>query len=129
MFISTGFTILGFIAAVLLVPADEASKRKETTFSPHSDETQSLLAQNNDHSSAGNDNPSPWGRLSAKAKNLANWTVANASLVPLILSFFVFQLGEQAGLTLLLQYAAKRLHWTLSTVFADPVPQPPITLF
>jgi hypothetical protein len=110
MFISTGFMVLGFVAAVLLVPSDWPSE------SVRNNEHQRLL----DPEDCG---PAPAKagclrstNLASKILQLADWAAANSQLVPLVLSFFVFQLGEQAGLTLLLQYAAKRLEWTLSKV-------------
>ncbi|KJK78447.1 hypothetical protein H634G_06145 [Metarhizium anisopliae BRIP 53293] len=107
MFVSTGFMISGFIAAVILVPGDWPSEPA------HSIERQGLLQDESPgvHSKA---QWFSWTGIRSSTSQIAGWTASNSRLVPLVLSFFVFQLGEQAGLTLLLQYAAKRLDWTLS---------------
>lgn len=109
MFVSTGFMISGFIAAVILVPGDWPSEPA------HSIERQGLLQDE----SAGVHSKAQWFSwtgIRSSTSHIADWAASNSRLVPLVLSFFVFQLGEQAGLTLLLQYAAKRLDWTLSKV-------------
>ncbi|KAK9435634.1 Major facilitator superfamily domain, general substrate transporter [Metarhizium brunneum] len=107
MFVSTGFMISGFTAAVILVPGDWPSEPA------HSIERQGLLQDE----SAGVHSKAQWFSwtgIRSSTSHIADLTASNSRLVPLVLSFFVFQLGEQAGLTLLLQYAAKRLDWTLS---------------
>jgi hypothetical protein len=44
------------------------------------------------------------------------WMAKNAELVLCLLCFFLFHLGEQADALLILQYAAKRLGWTVGEV-------------
>ncbi|WPH04816.1 MFS multidrug transporter [Acrodontium crateriforme] len=110
MFIATGFTISGLIAAVLLVPADQVKE----THAIQSDETRTLLETETAATSSAKSSSSPWHSFTDQAKRLAGWVAGNSRLIPLILSFFVFQLGEQAGMALLLQYAAKRLEWSLT---------------
>lgn len=113
MFISTGFMISGFIAAVLLVPGNwpETSRSSETQVLLDEEESANLPDKPPQFSLTG---------IASKVSQLSDWAATNSRLVPLVLSFFVFQLGEQAGLTLLLQYAAKRLSWTFSKVYSFP---------
>lgn len=110
MFIATGFTISGFIAAVLLVPADQTNK----TQTVETDEATPLIDTEGTTISSAKSKTFTWQNFTDQAKRLGGWVAANSRLIPLILSFFVFQLGEQAGMALLLQYAAKRLEWSLS---------------
>ncbi|KAK2597400.1 hypothetical protein QQS21_006024 [Conoideocrella luteorostrata] len=118
MFISTGVFICGFLAAILLVPSDwppSPSGRRSHR------ESQGLLdgqdVPQDDDDDDDDDDKSSWlsrRGIAATFSVLTDWAVENSRLLPLVLSFFVFQLGEQAGLTLMLQYAAKRLSWTFS---------------
>lgn len=104
MWVATGFQVLGILSAVILVPSDHRSRDK-------CEDREPLL-----NDAAWETAPTKSRSISSILSELSEWAAANSRLVPLVLSFFVFQLGEQAGLTLLLQYAAKRLHWTLSKV-------------
>lgn len=92
MFLGTGAFLCAVLAAILLVPADDLSKPVSETSQPKPTTT----------------------TLRAKIVSLSEWAADNARLIPMILSFFVFQLGEQAGLTLLMQIAGQRLRWSLS---------------
>lgn len=104
MWVGTGFQILGILSAIILVPSDCPSSDQSEDREPLLDDVASDTA------------PTKSRSISSILGELSGWAAANSRLVPLVLSFFVFQLGEQAGLTLLLQYAAKRLNWTLSKV-------------
>lgn len=114
MFISTGFMISGFIAAVLLVPGNWPAETARNS------ERQRLLDDESSIEAPAKSKWYSWTSVTSKISQLADWAAENSRLLPLVLSFFVFQLGEQAGLTLLLQYAAKRLDWTLSKVISLP---------
>lgn len=94
MFLGTGAFLCAVLAAILLVPADDLSRPASETSQPKPTTTTTTLR--------------------AKIASLSEWAADNARLIPMILSFFVFQLGEQAGLTLLMQIAGQRLRWSLS---------------
>lgn len=104
MWIGTGFQILGILSAIILVPSDRPLSDRSEGQEPLLNDAASGLA------------PTKPRSIGSILSELSDWAMANSRLIPLVFSFFVFQLGEQAGLTLLLQYAAKRLHWTLSKV-------------
>ncbi|EGO53683.1 hypothetical protein NEUTE1DRAFT_93230 [Neurospora tetrasperma FGSC 2508] len=48
-----------------------------------------------------------------KAKEAGTWTLQNPKAVLLLLCFWLYYMGEQAEMLLMIQYASKRLGWSL----------------
>ncbi|KJZ71682.1 hypothetical protein HIM_08920 [Hirsutella minnesotensis 3608] len=100
VFISSAFMIMALGVAVLFVP--ETLNLQDDT--PGSQRIASLPKISARHYV-----PNPWHSLKA----LARWLKQNAAVVVVMSSFFTFHLGEQSIGPLLLQYASRRLGWTL----------------
>ena len=88
--------IAGFFIAFVLLPSSRKppSEPSTTTTSTLRSHLQSLLST---------------------TTSLTRWLTLNGRILPLLLTFFLFQFGESANGTLLLQYAAKRLGWSLGS--------------
>ncbi|KAK3329762.1 major facilitator superfamily domain-containing protein [Apodospora peruviana] len=110
MFIASIIMIVGFCVAVLFVPetlpfpaapgnGNDEAPLPSSTSGNHDDDKQPLrihLRKQLDH-----------------LATFGQWMLSNTRVGLVILCFFLFHLGEQASGTILLQYAAKRLGWTL----------------
>lgn len=112
MLISSIFMIAGFLAALFLVPETLPSVAGNS----ESNEMRGLHAGEGRRDSPKRSLLLRMQESGARIAELGHWMVRNARVIPLVISFFVFQLGEQAGSTLLLQYASKRLGWSLGKV-------------
>ncbi|KAL6808389.1 putative MFS multidrug transporter [Trichoderma camerunense] len=110
MMISSVVTVLGFFGALIFLP--ETLQSTERDFS-------STSVTDNDHG----DQTSPtgtkhgfqirWTNLVAGCAAMMKWVKQNSRLVVVLVCFFPWSIGQQASGTLLLQYASKRLNWSL----------------
>ncbi|KAL6786332.1 putative MFS multidrug transporter [Trichoderma sp. SZMC 28012] len=110
MMISSVVTVLGFFGALIFLP--ETLQSTERDFSSPS-------VTDNDHG----DQTSPtgtkhgfqirWTNLVAGCAAMMKWVKQNSRLVVVLVCFFPWSIGQQASGTLLLQYASKRLNWSL----------------
>ena len=112
MFTSSIFTGLGFGAAVFLVPETLPSVASHNEH----EERQPLLAAEGPDGSSKRGTRSYMQAQITRAANLGRWVMDHVGVVPIVICFFFFYLGEQRGNSLLLQYASKRLDWPLSKV-------------
>lgn len=112
MIISFVFMILGFVVAAVAVPETLFNSVRGNANGEH----EPLL---NNHDRIEVSKAGLWSRLHESLSSLtaaAQLVGTNGRLVLLVLCFALFQVGEQAGGTLLLQYVAKRLNWTIGQV-------------
>jgi hypothetical protein len=106
MLISSGFMVVGLAVAVIWVPetlpsasSSNEGSEESTGQSPNEDNTKTSLPL----------------RIHESVASIAKLAMKNTRVIVLVLSFFVFQLREQAGGGILLLYAS-RLGWSLSKV-------------
>jgi hypothetical protein len=106
MFISSALMIAGFFLATWCIPETTPSRTNPdeppSSGSEGDDEATKLTVRDR------------LCNLAASTLTLARWLTSNARIIPLLLTFFLFQFGEAPNSTLLLQYASKRLGWTLA---------------
>ncbi|ETS77363.1 hypothetical protein PFICI_11237 [Pestalotiopsis fici W106-1] len=109
MVTTSGLGVLSFLVALLLVP--ETLQLDKQSSDERGDTEQLLGARSN-----GQDKVGLHPRLKiliSRAVDLNHWIMGNARVVCLLICLFTFYLGQQSDGTILLQYASKRLHWTL----------------
>lgn len=111
MFLSTAFTVAGLLVAIMFVQETLMSATRDAD----TGESDSLLSE-----SSNNEGPkAPYnilGQLRSQVLKISHWTAENWRVVPLVVTFFTFMMGEEANETLLLQYASKRLGWSFGKV-------------
>lgn len=113
MLISSVVTAFGFFGAVIFLPETLPLAERDSGFSGvtnnhHEDQTSSTGAKYGFQIR--------WTNLVAGSAAMMKWARQNARLVLLLVCFFPCSIGQQAGGTLLLQYASKRLDWSLGKV-------------
>lgn len=106
MLISSGFMVVGFAVALIWVPETLPSTSSRNEGSEES--TGQIPNEDNNKMSL-------HLHLQESVASIAKLAMKNTRVIVLVLSFFVFQLGEQAGSGILLLYAS-RLGWSLSKV-------------
>ncbi|KAK4452936.1 major facilitator superfamily domain-containing protein [Podospora aff. communis PSN243] len=102
MFISSALMVAGFFLATVFVPETRTTRDESPPSDSEEDDTPKLTLRDHLHN------------LASSTLNLTTWLTSNARIIPLLLTFFLFQFGEAPNNTLLLQYASKRLGWTLA---------------
>ena len=107
MFIATGFMVLGFAAAVFLVPETLPIISPHCEDMDEPDQSASQRDDSNESQSARKQRRARQWAIVAFMYGFFDWIRENPRTIPVILSFLFFQLGEQANGTLLLQYVAK----------------------
>lgn len=109
MWISTAFMMLGLIAAIIIIPETLPSRTKDLALSLRSSTSNAVVP-----------NQSAWrGFLQKRLAgffSIGRWIQVNTRVVIVLLCFVTYYLGQQAGGSLLLQYTAKRLGWSLGKV-------------
>lgn len=113
MIISSVVTALGFLGALIFLPETLPSAERDST----------TTSVNDNHHG---DQTSPtgtkhgfqvrWTNLVAGSAAMMKWVKQNSRLVVALACFFPWSIGQQASGTLLLQYASKRLNWSLGKV-------------
>lgn len=111
MAIGQAFMATGFLVALLFVP--ETLSPRSSTRAPSGEAGAVIEARAHGARKAIHGDV----RERLKASMLPfRWMAKNAELVLCLLCFLLFHLGEQADALLILQYAAKRLGWTVGEV-------------
>ncbi|UKZ80162.1 hypothetical protein TrVFT333_007919 [Trichoderma virens FT-333] len=110
MLISSGVTALGFLGALIflpetLPPAECDAGITSVTNNHHDNQPTSTGAKYGFHIR--------WTNLVASSAAKMTWARQNARLVVVLVCFFSCSIGQQASGSLLLQYASKRLNWSL----------------
>jgi hypothetical protein len=122
MLISSIVMVLGFCTSIIFVPetlpSAAANTEPDGESESESDETSGLISGGDEDGDVKNTTNM---RLRMKEqiamlRLFGQWLRRNTRVVLMMLCFFAFKLGKQAGSTLLLQYAAKRLGWSLGKV-------------
>ncbi|KAL7904151.1 putative MFS multidrug transporter [Trichoderma velutinum] len=110
MAISSVVTALGFLGALIflpetLPPAERDSGSTGVSNSHHDDQLSSTGTKYGFQI--------PWADLVASSVAMIKWVRQNSRLVAVLVCFFPSSIGQQASGSLLLQYASKRLYWSL----------------
>ncbi|KAL7941245.1 MFS general substrate transporter [Trichoderma barbatum] len=110
MLISSVVTALGFLGALIflpetLPPAERGPGFTGVTNYHHDYQTSSTGAKYGFQIR--------WTNLVASSAAIMTWVRQNARLVAVLVCFFPCSIGQQASGSLLLQYASKRLNWSL----------------
>ncbi|KAM4064466.1 major facilitator superfamily protein [Hirsutella rhossiliensis] len=103
MFISSAFMLVGFGVAVFFVPETlNLQSLQDDTGGGQGGEALPKMSSHH-----------PMLKCWDRARALGRWMAQNARVVVVLSCFYAFHLGEQSGGPLLLQYASKRLGWSL----------------
>ncbi|KAK1752305.1 major facilitator superfamily domain-containing protein [Echria macrotheca] len=116
MFISTAATALGFLGALFFIPETipptALGNHNRVVDTETSVEEESSGRIRNPDSVKAN-SPEIWKAVKSTTKTTARWVFAHGKLVLVLTCFFMCSIGQQAGGSLFLQYASKRLDWSL----------------
>lgn len=117
MFFSSAATVLGFLSALIFLPETLPPTRSGihngATPEVHRDPS---AGHTPDVATAKHDLPHHWQSFRSALVRVRQWVRGNARLVLVLTCFFLCSVGQQAGGSLLLQYASKRLDWSLGKV-------------
>lgn len=113
MMISSVVTALGFLGALIFLPetlplAERDSSSTNVIDSHHGDQISPTGTKHGFQIRRTN--------LVAGSAAMMKWVKQNSRLVVVLVCFFPWSIGQQASGTLLLQYASKRLNWSLGKV-------------
>jgi hypothetical protein len=115
MLISSVVTALGFLGALIFLP--ETLPRAENA----------MGVSDGPNADADQDGPDTvtqakhglqirWRNFATASRRIMTWVRNNVRILLVAMCFFPCSIGQQAGGSLLLQYASKRLDWSLGKV-------------